>query len=264
MRASLCWFHLALLSGAQQSQDESPRRLTPLACTEVPGNGFPGSSAEVSHQAWPSGYQPHANECWPRKMDGSLAPCWNTTAVLDTRAGWPGKCQGLHLVSGLDADIYGEDPTYSCASSCTEDPACAVWRMSTDHQCWHGTVGSSCAIDSEDEPAPLAAQRMQHGNVRVLRTLLTMEVFGLQHEETVETWTAEESISHCQRLCHSSIDCHYWQYGPGGCYVEDSVVGQSVPYPFTNDQVSYTSDFAAHVQAGEYIQHFCPATQARI
>lgn len=265
MKASLCGLiHLIWPCGADVIVDEHPRRLTPLACTELPGNGFPGSSAAVTHQAWPSGYQPLGNECWPRKIDGSLAPCWNTTAVYDTRAGWLGKCQGLHAVSNLDASVYGEDPTYSCASSCTEAPACAVWKMSSDHQCWHGVVGSSCAVDSDDEEEPLAAQRIQHGNVRVLRTLLLMEVFGLQHEEMAEILSTEESISHCKALCYSSIDCHYWQYGNGGCYIEDTVGGQSIPYPFTNDHVSYTSDFASHVQAGEYIQHFCPAAQARV
>merc|ERR1711865_274501 len=111
--------------------------------------------------------------------------------------------------------IYGQDAVYACASSCTEDPACAVWTVTQDHVCWHGSMGSSChSRDNEVEPSPLAGQRMQHGNVRVLRTLLSMQVYGLQHEQTVESWTTEESIAHCQRLCYSSIDCHYWQYGP--------------------------------------------------
>lgn len=219
--------------------------------SDMPGRGFPGHTPAQSNQAWPHGHQPRNLECWSKGVGNSLRACWYTKILFDTERGWPGKCEGL-----VEVDTGG----VSCRESCVRNPKCAVWQ-----ETWPGNVcmqgrGRDCAgLRSGSRANIRSAQRLQHGDVRVLKPLKGMEVRGLRPDFNEKYFKIRrEAEEACRNLCYSDIQCTYWVYSTAeGCFVEDPPM-HTVPYPLTSKDINTQSDFARSVVAGEYILHRCP------
>ncbi|CAK0887853.1 unnamed protein product [Prorocentrum cordatum] len=91
-------------------------------------------------------------------------------------------------------------------------------------QCWAG-YGKSC-VGRGGRPSTITvqgAQRIMHGEVRVLQNMSGWKIRGLfQLGELTSSPErgGEGSADRCRRWCYSDIGCQYWQYGPGGCWVD--------------------------------------------
>jgi len=202
--------------------------------------------------------QPIGLVAWPQH-DGVPLPCWKVTAIHDSDLGWPGQCDGLEKKVEVDAQ--------SCGESCANDPMCQVWEFTAQSECYQGE-GLHCQTSTGQLASVIRrAQRLQHGAVRVLKDMKGWEVFNLRSLGSWNTGNESDGIEHCRAFCYSDISCQYWQYGEGGCFVEDprdemmglfrSYVAQ---YPLTTDGgATRDSPFAQSALAGEYIQHICPA-----
>jgi hypothetical protein len=172
--------------------------------------------------------------------------------------GWPGKCLLLHRENLID------DSLSNCAGSCAQNPTCAVWQQW--HKCYQG-LGYSCYERHGDTDfVPSGAQRLQHGDIRVLMDLKGWQIAGLHKvdrglEEDFHNLTM--AVENCREICYSNIKCQYWTYegkgGGEGCWVEDPDGGDSVGYPMrTGHEAWDDSKQAKKIVAGEYIQHLCP------
>jgi len=219
--------------------------------TELPNTDFPGMDNEESHNAWPSGRQPENGDCWPKSDNGNFDSCYYKRILRDTDVrNWPGKCLGLHekLVE------YG----MSCMDDCYQDPLCAVWQEHPNGKCYQG-VGEDCYNKRGSLGfVPKGAQRVQHGEIRVLLDLYGIEVNGLKRFFDQNYFNdREEGIAHCKELCYSNIRCQYWTFGDDGCRAEEPPENKA-PYPLTTSGISRTSGYAKSVVAGQYIQHVCP------
>ena len=125
------------------------------------------------------------------------------------------------------------------------------------------------------------AERVQHGVVNVIKADLTeFAIAGLQKQfgENVQTdgvrLSAEAQKDNCRIICHSSIECTFWQsyYSDGtssdrGCWIEAPGVDASgagtdtggfVQYPTTDAVYQRDDDDNDFITGGEYIQHYCP------
>mmetsp|Transcript_63210 Transcript_63210/g.116397 ORF Transcript_63210/g.116397 Transcript_63210/m.116397 type:complete len:744 (+) Transcript_63210:750-2981(+) len=264
---------------------------TPACNWEVPTIGFPAQTAALSNSAWPSGTQPPSLACWPQTQDGSILPCdTGSFQVLDdTASGWPGKCSGLgirHLLATEDS--YG----FNCQKSCETDPECSVWQLGTSGECFQG-FGSDCYADNLVKPVPdarqdwfhrmetrveqdvakeintvahevehpfgiKAAQRLQHGYVRVLMNTKGMEIVGLSVFKDFPGNDQAQAIQQCRLACYSYVLCQFWQFAQGsGCFLENPKDGHATEYPLTMATARRDTPFAQSVIDGEYIQHLC-------
>lgn len=226
------------------------------ACSEVPGDCFPGRNAAASAAAWPSGEVPTNAQCWPRDSATGFpvdCPTQRVTVLEDTVTGWPGTCLGL-----VQIDV----PTGEwCELNCMKNVLCSVWQeenLTNPPQCWQGSFGSDCLSRPGFKPA--RAQRIMHGSYRVLKDLRRMQVMGLTlmfPHSVYPDW--KEAAHHCRNYCIAALTCEWWQYSTiAGCYVED-VSESRVKYPLTTDasQSVTNTEFANSIVAGEYIQHVC-------
>jgi len=104
-----------------------------------------------------------------------------------------------------------------------------------------------------------AAQRIQHGSVRVLMSLKGTEVRGLRQDFDGGYYTRRsDAVMACKSMCYSDLECQYWLYSTSdGCFVEDPPM-HSVAYPLTQHDINKNSEFAKSVIDGEYILHRCP------
>jgi hypothetical protein len=137
---------------------------------------------------------------------------------------------------------------------------------------------------------------MQHGQVNVIVAELTDRVLSglhLQFQENVQVtvdvtaadgtvttetrgMTSDEQKENCKIICHSNIECTFWQsyYNDGttanlGCYTESPGVPYAlragvagfIAYPTTMDAFDADDPSVEHLTGGEYIQHFCPEPQ---
>lgn len=226
----------------------------------VPGDGWPGRDAEESNAAWPTGQQPASLVAWEMD-DDRPEPCWKVTVLHDTALGWPGQCDGLDRVTFASEE--------ECEASCRRDPTCGVWQFTNFSECFHGQ-GFYC--DDGGGRAPVAvrrAQRLLHGDIRVMKDMTGWDVFKLRNLGVWRTGNVTDGVLHCRNYCYSQIYCQYWQYGEGGCYVEDPrsefivMKEYEVQYPLTtNGGATQDSNFARTGVAAEYIQHICPARLA--
>lgn len=244
----------------QANPQPSPQTYTSSSGTlNLPGPGWPAEDSVQSHAAWSGGHQPESLELWPKTESGHLAPCWETVVLADTRTGWPGKCLGLSQVGSAGG-------LASCASTCAQNPRCSVWQF-TNNECWQettelttysGTPSTNCEGRFGEDITIEAAQRLQHGAVRILRDISDIQVLNLYPIGVFEGDTAATGEERCRRWCYSYIACQYWQYGEDGCWLEVPETGYSPDYPLTSDGIERNSVWARTVRAGEYIQHFCP------
>jgi len=227
--------------------------LRPTCSAELPGNGFPGFNGKASNGAWPSGRQPQSLECWPRNNTGGYLACSKVTILEDSEVGWPGKCRGLVKQPGALAQ---------CAEECKRNPLCPSWQTGMDG-CKQG-MGRDCFV--RPDFTPIRAQRIQHGDVRVLWNLTGWQIVGLakafdnHHGYFLHM---ADAISACKKVCYSDIRCQYWQYTPKyGCWVEDASESFHPPWPLTSQWAYRSTQFALDCVAGEYIQHSCPVGMA--
>merc|ERR1719503_378866 len=93
------------------------------------------------------------------------------TAREDLAAGWLGQCQGLvarPLLTTQDA----------CRSQCENDILCPVWMFTAANECWQGH-GAHC---NENHGLQIVgAQRLIHGDIRVLKNMMGWQVLNLFH-----------------------------------------------------------------------------------
>lgn len=240
--------------------------------TELPGHDFPAFSDSTSNLAWPSGHQPARLSAWPQVGYGTpnrtLLPCWKRTVLHDHSKGWPGLCMNLLRAEQIATET-------ACRNLCWNDPRCPTWQFvnqTVPGQCWVG-FGTDCAwrhgVNTAwgQTVAVQAAQRVMHGDVLVLKNLSGLKVNNLWAMGLYHHGAQNLSIERCKAWCYSTISCEYWQYGPGGCYVDAPMwttengksLQNQVQYPLTtNGGVSSNSPDAQTMLWGEYIQHFCP------
>jgi hypothetical protein len=273
----------------------------PGAVTQVVGNqcgdcpsanptgAWPGADIAASNAAF-GGHQPYGLQCWPKNSALELMDCGYTTVQTTAQDQWPGTCNNLIV----DAAATTQE---ACQTACRNDMFCSVWMWATPTdpagaaaQCWTG-VGNQCwtqpATPVVDISAGLA-ERLQHGHVRVLQDGLTGGVLtGLQQQfgENVQMAQADGTmvpmpqaaqIQNCRAICHSNIECTFWQtyYNDGstddlGCWteapgVDASGAGQDVAglvqYPTTTtafDDARTTTVGLDKITGGQYIQHYC-------
>jgi len=271
-----------------------------MSCpTTAPTGVWPGADAAASNAAF-GGHQPFNLMCWPKNSDLALMQC-GETVVQTTDNDWPGTCNNLNAspTTGDGAVTTVDD----CRTACVNNPFCSVWMWATPsttaddastNACYTG-VGNQCWTSAGDGGAIgtiTKAERMQHGQVNVLKDDLTDRVLvNLQQQfgEDVQVTNASgvlvgmseaEQKENCRLICHSNIECTFWQsfYSDGtgtdlGCWTEapgvDAVggntdLGQYVPYPTTLQTEAEGGAFrpddgdTSRLTGGQYIQHFCP------
>jgi len=234
-----------VVGGVIYGNSDMPR----ICTTELPGKGWPGPTDRDSHDAWPGGRQPDNLECWPKNNVGGYQACEYKKVVRDTEDGWPGKCLDL---------TEKKLRTRSCRDNCGNDPYCAVWQEAPDGKCMQG-IGSDCyGKVGHLGYTPKAAQRVQHGEIRVLADLRGLMVQGLKRMFDKNYFSDERTaIAHCRAICYSNFQCQYWLYTADGCRVE-APPEFAVRYPLTLNTATRDSEMAEEVIAGEFIQHYCP------
>jgi len=184
--------------------------------------------------------------------------------LQDRKDGWPGLCLKLFDAS----QIENED---ICKQVCHYDARCAVWQFNNQTspgQCWVG-FGENC-VYRDGYAASITvqgAQRLMHGEVKVLMNISGWKINNLYNIGMFHEGNMDVSILRCKAWCYSSIHCEYWQYGPGGCWVDGPLFstargtnpGNKVQYPLTtNGGATNTTVEASGMMFGEYIQHYCP------
>lgn len=238
--------------GALAGPATCPTADPPESCTEIPSFLFPAPSRNQTQMAWDSGMQPTNLQCWPRKASGFPANCSGQEVQIleDTDKGWPGQCEGLKLT-----DL----PAGDCQIRCMHNPLCAVWQTKgSPASCYHGMFGTNCYQTTGEKP--LRAQRLMHGDFRVLMNAAGIQIMGLQKAFDVTVFPVlQDAEAHCRMVCVSYLLCQYWQYSDVyGCWIEDVRV-KRIAYPLVNNGVDLrtNSGGAKTVTAGEFIQHTC-------
>jgi hypothetical protein len=245
---------LFLLSAAQTAAGQG-------FLSELPGPGWPGVTAAASNASWPSGHQPARLEAWPKTTEGLPAPCWKTTVVFDKANGWPGKCLNLFRVPEVGL-------AENCRMACWGDPRCAVWQFvnqTIPGQCW---IGAGIQCDNRGNFVSSinvqGAQRLMHGEVRVLKSMVGVKVKNLFELGEYREGTQDLSIMRCKAWCYSIISCDFWQFSASkGCFIDAPMLSTQkgafpqnvVSYPLTAADVTQDPD----IIAGEYVQHYCPS-----
>lgn len=243
--------------------------------TELPTSSWPGPDVASSLSAWPSGRQPDRFDAWPQTSYGTpenkLKGCWLTSVLRDFRLGWPSLCLGLTYQ-------YETLSESDCERNCIKDPTCSVWAWhrepqgSSSYRCYSGSDAHDCGLANWETINfdVISAQRIMHGDVRVIKDLPGLRAEGLSNIGWFNAGdqTPLAQAVRCKRMCYSMVNCTYWSFSNssdvnlGGCLVELPVEDpennlkppKQVPYPLTS--ASLTID--PSIVAGEYIQHFCP------
>eukprot|EP00930_Biecheleria_cincta_P095123 TRINITY_DN87146_c0_g1_i1.p1 TRINITY_DN87146_c0_g1~~TRINITY_DN87146_c0_g1_i1.p1 ORF type:complete len:869 (-),score=130.71 TRINITY_DN87146_c0_g1_i1:212-2776(-) len=238
----------------------------PVACTETPSADFPGVDERSSSLAWPSHKVPGNMECWPKDYVTHLfKSCPGVKVLEDTASGWPGRCLGLKQVV---VPLHE-----SCQSWCGKQVSCSVWQevdrpYPDPAECWHSyfSPGSECftrALHNGSEAVtwkPKRAQRIQHGQIRVLKKLSSVEIKGLRLIFDQNYFIDQtQAVEACRISCYSDIGCQWWYYNKAtGCFGED-VNRHAFGGMVTSKFFSRNSTFAEYLLDGEYIQHICPS-----
>lgn len=143
-----------------------------------------------------------------------------------------------------------------------------MWLILNDtaQSCWHG-LGNNCYQRASDAfSGVLRAQRIMHGEVRVLANLTSVQVWGLKRAFDSNYFIRQQpdAVDACRNHCYSNIECQYWQYSSvTGCWTEEpGPHGEdAVEYPLTTHAATNATHMAKFIIAGEYIQHLCPGAQ---
>lgn len=217
-----------------------------MGTSDLPGAAWPGGAGA---DEWPRGRQPAPGSGWARFDNGLRRPCWKTSVLADVNLGWPGHCDGMSLIDGVAID--------GCREGCEQSTDCPAWTFTADMQCWWGHgVGCWAVADSQGRTMT-GGQRLQHGEVTVLQDMSGWEVHNLL-SIGMFPGNGTENVQRCRTLCYSDIDCTYWAFGAGGCFVERGP-SHVAAFPLTApDGASDESIFARTSRAGEYVQHYCP------
>lgn len=272
------------------------------ACpTASPVGVWPGEDAAASNSAFGvGGRQPFGLQCWPKNSVHEMLDCGSSTVQTHLNH-WPARCNDLNHYAPADTTMSAA----VCRTACANDPFCSVWLYGTpsgdgedddaNAQCYTG-VGNECWTASTGTNSigrVLGAERLQHGQVNVIVENFTDFVLNGLHnqfqenvqvtvDETAEDGTVsqvtrgmteDEQKENCRIICHSNIECTFWQsyYNDGtsanlGCYTEspgvqgglqDAVAG-FVAYPTTSDAFAPEDTDQQYITGGQYIQHFCP------
>jgi len=256
-------------------QPQPPVPVDPANVT--PDETWPGEDSIISNHAWTGHVQPTAFSAWPRNsLTGAPLPCQNYT-VLHSFPSWPGKCLGLSQKDSFN-DVPVKDQE-ACMASCLQNMNCSVWQFNDDNKCWQGD-GDSCWMRNDESWSVMlfgksitvvGAQRLQHGEVRVLKNMDRIWLTGLRNLARQHDPDDVVGIQRCKAWCYSNNKCQYWQYNDNGCWVEDPYNGYKAPYPLTtggsspaaidnpqyNDRGFTYKGEGASLKAGEYIQHLC-------
>lgn len=247
--------------------------------THAPDATFPGATAAISNAAFPtimSDTQPAVLSGWPMTavvpatattavVPATAAGCWYTTVVQDHANGWPGQCDGLteqvnQAVNGTVAAVTQQE----CSDACVRDAACTTWVFKTDSavvptatHCWIGAGNHCFQANTVATTVVTAAQRIQRGNVRVLKDMQGYQVLNLANLGVFQAAeSSADGAQRCQNWCYSSIYCNYWSYAADGCSVETQA--NAAAYPLTTAGVAQNNAYTTGQVAGEYIQHYCP------
>lgn len=234
---------------------------------ETPRAGFPGATAAASDATFPSGKQPVRLQYWPQLHYGlanrTLLGCWKVQVLHDTQKEWPGLCVNL----APNREVAATEA--ACRTFCENEPRCPVWQFANQTspgQCWVG-FGTNCA-NRKGRGADIsvqAAQRIMHGDVRVLMDLRGWKINHLYQIGFFDSGDDVLGVDRCKAWCYSTIGCQYWQYSAaaGGCFVDapmfstqrNSKPNEVVQYPLTTTGGASPN---AAFQDGEYITHYCP------
>jgi len=223
----------------------------PWDAANKPSKAWPAKTADESNAAWPAGQQPLNLIAWP-KEHGQPSSCWKITVLQDTATGWSGSCEHLEEIAGLNTEK-------DCQQNCQKNPACAIWQFTTGMLCLQGT--SLECDDTMQASQPLVrGQRLQHGDVRILRDMTGWQVASLRPLGMGSSNDIEDQVKRCREFCYTLLPCQYWSFGDGGCFVEDPTDAKyAAEYPLTLTYASDSTAFATSVSSGEYLQHICPA-----
>jgi len=264
------------------------------SCPSVITNptAWPGANSSASHAAFDGGKQPTNLQCWPKNANFDLMPCGSQELeALGTR-GWPGACNNL-------GDATDDATQAECQTSCQADPFCTIWMWATAAggpvdaagvdipQCRRGTGNGCWTVAAEGGSADvIAAQRLQHGEVNIIKDELREHVIkNLQQQfaqnvgvGNVNLNTSDAQKTACRNICHSTVMCNYWQsfFDPSltgmdridlGCWMENPGVDAAgrradevatvVPYPLTTDGIRIDDPETNLITGGQFIQHHC-------
>jgi len=162
-----------------------------------------------------------------------------------------------------------------CQAYCQQESRCSVWQYNTNfpnnapNQCWVG-FGLNCALgesgNSVSNVNVAGAQRIMHGDVKVLKDISGMKIYNLVKVNFTLAINQNISLLRCKGMCYSSLSCQYWQFGEGICWLdlpsysteEGKYPSNVVQYPLTWTGATQTGPDAAAMTHGEYIVHSCP------
>lgn len=229
---------------------------------------FVGVSA-IDYLNWPTATadvtQPKNLAAWPVTPDAKPAGCWKTAILKDNATGWAGQCKGLIVVT--PASGAPKHTKETCQQACMADPTCSVWQFSQDG-CYTGQ-GTDCVDRGGSTLLQVSgAQRVQRGDVTVLKNMSNVYVFGLSTVGTYAVGTAADNMERCRVWCYSNIYCQYWQFANGVCSAESKTDTAQYPLALVEDNNAATGAVssayeaegnpARTIQGAEYIQHSCP------
>jgi len=172
---------------------------------------FVGASAIVDYNAWPAATgdqtQPKRLAGWPMTPAAKPALCWKTSILKDNATGWPGQCKDLTVVTPASGAPAHTKET--CQQACMADATCSVWQFSQDG-CYTGH-GHDCVDRGGDTLLQIGgAQRVQRGDVTVLKNMSTVYLFGLETVGTFGSGDATDNMARCRDWCYSNIYCQFW------------------------------------------------------
>merc|ERR1719240_689147 len=139
----------------------------------------------------------------PHGTEGCPQQC---LVLEDLSTGWEGGCYGL--------EQYPSETQEECRANCCADAACEVWQFSYTG-CWRGK-GHYCRNGQGFKHRPenlrlVAAQRITHGTVKVLDSLVGKRCLGLKEEKYYSTMFEKDLINRCRMKCYSDTSCSVWQ-----------------------------------------------------
>lgn len=176
--------------------------------------------------------------------------CWNLDVLEDVSKGWDGECLGL--AKNADAKTMA-----TCEETCKGNPNCAAWQYSGIGEaanpaghCYQGVPTGTCETRAGFKAD--GGQRLKHGDTKVLKSAIGVEVMNLKEFKMVRDQTVAISEERCQKECYSTWSCGVWQYGENDCWIE------AAPNNVAAQKALTGNAFAKDVKAGEFIEHFCP------
>jgi len=187
-------------------------------------------------------------QCWAKKEGAYLKQCTVKALRSTATSGWKGNCEGL--------EVQPLEPGQDCETACVENPLCSTWQSvpanttNAKPNCYTG-AGFNCDADRQGHDMPAPSARLQHGEIKVIESLTTQQIIGLELHSNLD-------VDACREICYSDLFCQHWQFfdqartdNKKGCWVESKKKRANYPAQAVN-----ISD-AESISAGEFIQHWC-------